>query len=155
MKSKKLTSVVVLMMSLIIMLGIFALPASAATSLSKATITYEVYQTYTGKAIKPSVTVKVGSKKLTKDKSYTVSYSDNKNVGKGYITIKGKGSYKGTIKKASTFSPKLLLHSKLQLTQQKSSSAGAKQQAQRAIRFINMLTAAGKSFPPFQAPPAP
>ena len=105
MKNKKLTSVVVLMMSLIIMLGIFALPASAATSLSKATVTYEVYQTYTGKAIKPSVTVKIGSKKLT-TKSYTVSYSDNKNVGKGYITIKGKGSYTGTIKKGFYIQPK-------------------------------------------------
>ncbi len=106
MKSKKLTSVVVLMMSLIIMLGIFALPASAATSLSKATVTYEVYQTYSGKAIKPSATVKVGSKKLTKDKHYTVSYSNNKSVGKGYITIKGKGSYTGTIKKGFYIQPK-------------------------------------------------
>ena len=106
MKSKKLTSLAVLMMSLIIMLGIFVLPASAATSLSKATVTYEVYQTYTGKAIKPSVTVKVGSKKLTKDKAYTVSYSSNKDVGKGYITIKGKGSYTGTIKKGFYIQPK-------------------------------------------------
>ncbi len=106
MKSKKLTSVVVLMMSLIIMLGVFCLPASAATSLSKATVTYEVYHTYTGKAIKPSVTVKVGSKKLTKNKSYTVSYSSNKSVGKGYITIKGKGSYKGTVKKGFYIEPK-------------------------------------------------
>ena len=106
MKSKKLTSVIVLMMSLIIMLGIFALPASAATSLSKAKLTYEVYQTYTGKALKPAVTVKVGSKKLTKDKHYTVSYSSNKEVGKGYITIKGKSSYTGTVKKGFYIQPK-------------------------------------------------
>ncbi len=105
MKNKKLTSVVVLMMSLIIMLGIFCLPASAATSLSKATVSYEVYHTYTGKAIKPSVTVKVGKKKLS-TKSYTVSYSDNKSVGKGYITIKGKGSYTGTVKKGFYIQPK-------------------------------------------------
>lgn len=106
MKNKKLTSVIVLMMSLIIMLGIFALPASAATSLSKATVTYEVYQTYTGKEIKPAVTVKVGKKKLTKDKHYTVSYSSNKSVGKGYITIKGKGSYEGSVKKGFYIQPK-------------------------------------------------
>ena len=105
MKSKKLTSVVVLMMSLIIMLGIFALPASAATSLSKATVSYEKYYTYTGKSIKPSVTVKVGKKKLT-TKSYTVSYKDNKAVGKGYIIIKGKGSYTGTVKKGFYIEPK-------------------------------------------------
>ena len=105
MKSKKLTSVVVLMMSLIIMLGIFCLPASAAKSLSKATVTYEKYYTYTGKSIKPSVTVKVGSKKLS-TKSYTVSYQDNKAVGKGYIIIKGKGSYSGTVKKGFYIEPK-------------------------------------------------
>lgn len=106
MKSKRLTSVAVLMMSLIIMLGIFSLPASAATSISKATVSYEVYQTYTGKAIKPKVTVKVGKKKLTKDKDYTVSYSSNKSVGKGYITIKGKGSYTGSVKKGFYIQPK-------------------------------------------------
>ncbi len=105
MKSKKLTSVVVLMMSLIIMLGVFCLPASAATSLSKATVSYDVYHTYTGKAIKPSVTVKVGKKKLT-TKSYTVSYQNNKSVGKGYIVIKGKGSYSGTVKKGFYIEPK-------------------------------------------------
>ena len=105
MKSKKLTSIVVLMMSLIIMLGVFCLPASAAKSLSKATVTYEKYYTYTGKSIKPSVTVKVGSKKLS-TKSYTVSYQDNKAVGKGYIIIKGKGSYSGTVKKGFYIEPK-------------------------------------------------
>ena len=105
MKSKKITSAVVLMMSLIIMLGIFCLPASAAKSLSKATVTYEKYYTYTGKSIKPSVTVKVGSKKLS-TKSYTVSYQDNKAVGKGYIIIKGKGSYSGTVKKGFYIEPK-------------------------------------------------
>ena len=105
MKSKKITSAAVLMMSLIIMLGIFCLPASAAKSLSKATVTYEKYYTYTGKSIKPSVTVKVGSKKLS-TKSYTVSYQDNKAVGKGYIIIKGKGSYSGTVKKGFYIEPK-------------------------------------------------
>lgn len=106
MKSKRLTSLLVLMMSVIIMLGAFCLPASAATSISKIKVTYEAYQTYTGKAIKPSVTVKLGSKKLTKDKSYTVSYSNNKSVGKATITIKGKGSYTGTVKKSFYIQPK-------------------------------------------------
>lgn len=105
MKSKKLTSLAVLMMSLIIMLGIFALPASAAKSIADATVTYETYHTYTGKEIKPAVTVKVGKTKLT-TKSYTVTYKDNKAVGKGYIVIKGKGSYSGTLKKGFYIQPK-------------------------------------------------
>ena len=63
MKNKRLTSLAVLLMSVIIMLGTFCLPASAATSISKAKVTYETYYTYTGKEIKPKITVKVGSKK--------------------------------------------------------------------------------------------
>ena len=92
-------------MSVIIMLGIFCVPASAATSISKAKVTYETYHTYTGKAVKPKITVKVGSKKLS-TKSYTVSYQNNKSVGKGYIVIKGKGSYSGTLKKGFYIEPK-------------------------------------------------
>lgn len=105
MKSKRLTSLLVLMISVIIMLGVFCLPASAATSISKAKVTYETYHTYTGKEIKPSVTVKVGSKKLS-SKSYSVTYQNNKSVGKGYIVIKGKGSYSGTLKKGFYIEPK-------------------------------------------------
>ena len=105
MKNKRLTSLAVLLMSVIIMLGTFCLPASAATSISKAKVTYETYYTYTGKEIKPKITVKVGSKKLT-TKSYSVSYKDNKAVGKGYIVIKGKGSYSGTLKKGFYIQPK-------------------------------------------------
>ena len=105
MKNKRLTSLAVLLMSVIIMLGTFCLPASAATSISKAKVTYETNYTYTGKEIKPKITVKVGSKKLT-TKSYSVSYKDNKAVGKGYIVIKGKGSYSGTLKKGFYIQPK-------------------------------------------------
>ena len=53
-------------------------------------------QTYTGAAITPSVTVKSGSKTLTLNTDYTVSYSNNINVGKATVTIRGKGNYSGT-----------------------------------------------------------
>ena len=52
--------------------------------------------TYTGKAIKPKVTVKYNGKKLT-SKSYTVKYSAGRaKVGKYSVTVTLKGSYKGT-----------------------------------------------------------
>ena len=60
---------------------------------------------YTGKAIKPKVVVKYGDIKLKKDRDYTVSYSNNKKIGKATVTIKGKGNYTGTVKK--TFKIKL------------------------------------------------
>ena len=48
--------------------------------------------TYNGKAQKPSVKVYSGKKRLS-SKYYTVSYKNNKNVGYGTVTVKGKGSY--------------------------------------------------------------
>ena len=51
---------------------------------------------YTGKAIKPSVTVTYLGNKLKKNEDFTVSYSNNKKIGKAKITIKGKDAYVGT-----------------------------------------------------------
>ena len=112
MKSKKLTSVIVMMMAVIIMIGTFCLPASAATSIKNAAVTYTQTYTYTGKAIKPAVTVKVGKTKLTKDKHYTVSYKNNTKVGKATITVTGKGSYKDKVTKYFYINPKAVTNLK-------------------------------------------
>ena len=48
--------------------------------------------TYNGKAQKPSVTVYAGKKKLS-SKYYSIIYKNNKNVGYGTVTVKGKGNY--------------------------------------------------------------
>lgn len=53
-------------------------------------------KTCTGKAIRPSVTVKSGSKKLTKNRDYTISYASNTRPGKAKAVIRGKGNYTGT-----------------------------------------------------------
>lgn len=53
--------------------------------------------TYSGKAIKPSVTVVNGKHKLTDKKDYTVSYSQNTGIGTGKITITGIGAYAGKL----------------------------------------------------------
>ena len=52
-------------------------------------------QSYTGKECKPSVTVKDGKTKLTEGKDYTLTYKNNKKIGKATVTVKGKGSYTG------------------------------------------------------------
>lgn len=54
---------------------------------------------YTGKTIKPSVTVKLGGQVLKKDRDYQVSYRNNKQVGTATITITDKGIHCGEIKK--------------------------------------------------------
>ena len=50
-------------------------------------------QYYTGKEIKPVPVVKMGDITLKENIDYTVSYSNNIEVGTAYITVKGKGMY--------------------------------------------------------------
>ncbi len=70
--------------------------SAAVVTLSKTTMTY------TGKALKPKVTVKykIGSKMvtLTKGIDYTVTYKDNIEAGTATVIIKGKGHFTGTQK---------------------------------------------------------
>ncbi len=54
-------------------------------------------QLYTGRALKPAVTVKWGSEILKAKKDYTVTYQNNKEQGIATVTIIGKGKYSGTI----------------------------------------------------------
>ena len=56
-------------------------------------------QTYTGSLIAPNITVSCNDVELVKDTDYTVSYSNNKNVGTATISITGIGDYTGTITK--------------------------------------------------------
>lgn len=56
-------------------------------------------RTYTGKEIKPTVTVKNGKTKLTLNKDYTVAYTCNTDIGVASVIITGKGKYSGTVKK--------------------------------------------------------
>ena len=59
-------------------------------------------QTFTGSAIEPEIIVTDGEKTLTLGTDYTVSYSDNTNVGTAKATITGKGNYSGTVEKTFT-----------------------------------------------------
>ncbi len=55
--------------------------------------------TYTGKEIKPNFTIKYGKKLLKKDKDYSISYYNNKNIGNALAIVNGKGIYFGSISK--------------------------------------------------------
>ena len=56
---------------------------------------------YTGKALKPGVTVKIKvdgkTVTLVNGTDYTVTYANNVKVGTATVTVKGKGNYTGTI----------------------------------------------------------
>ena len=76
-----------------------------ARTLKASNITAKKQAVFTGKAITPKVTVKVGKNVLKKGFDYTVSYSNNKKVGTAKITIKGKGNCKGTVSKTFRILP--------------------------------------------------
>ena len=76
-----------------------------SNSLSKATVTgIPASEQYTGQTYKPVPVVKMGSKVLTEDVDYTVSYSNNRNVGTARVIISGMGVYSG--EKVVTFAIK-------------------------------------------------
>lgn len=61
---------------------------------------------YTGKQVKPSVTVMYGDKKLKKGKHYTVKYGKNKAIGEGTVTVVGKGDYTGSVERGFNIYPR-------------------------------------------------
>ena len=61
---------------------------------------------YTGKTLSQAVVIKDGSYTLVKGTDYTVSYKNNKNIGKATLTIKGKGDYTGSVTKTFKINPK-------------------------------------------------
>ncbi|MBQ9001355.1 MAG: BspA family leucine-rich repeat surface protein [Eggerthellaceae bacterium] len=73
-----------------------------AISFDNATMTlkYATHE-YTGKALKPAVTVKCAGRTLAEGIDYTVAYKGNKNVGTATVTVKGKFAHMGTM--ADTF----------------------------------------------------
>jgi hypothetical protein len=75
------------------------------TSIEKAKVSKISTKTYTGKAIKPSVTVTLNGKKLKKNSEYVIEYKNNKKPGMATLTIKGVGKYKGTITKTFNIKP--------------------------------------------------
>ena len=71
----------------------------------KATVSGISTKAFTGKNITQSITVKYNGKTLKKGTDYTVSYSNNKNIGTATVKVTGKGSYAGTITKTFKINP--------------------------------------------------
>ena len=78
---------------------------TANNDITKATVSGISTKAFTGKAITQNVTVKVGSTVLKNGTDYTVSYSNNKKVGKATVKITGKGKYGGIITKTFNINP--------------------------------------------------
>ena len=75
-------------------------PPAPSVTLSKAEIQI-ADQVYTGKALTPVVTVRLNGKKLVREQDYTVSWTDNRQIGKATVKVTGRNGYAG--EKTATF----------------------------------------------------
>lgn len=73
---------------------------SSNVQLSKTSVTYN------GRAQKPSVIVKDDNGNTVNATNYTVSYSNNKNVGQASVTVTFSGNYSGTVRMPFNIVPK-------------------------------------------------
>ena len=78
---------------------------SIKNNFKKATVSGISTKAFTGKNITQSITVKYNGKTLKNGTDYTVSYSNNKKVGKATVKITGKGKYCGVITKTFKINP--------------------------------------------------
>ena len=76
----------------------------AAADLSSAKVS-AARQTFSGQALSPSVTVKLGDRTLKSGTDYAVSYSNNQHAGTAKAAVTGKGNYTGTASGTFTISP--------------------------------------------------
>lgn len=83
--------------------------------ISKAKATYDKNQIYSGKTVKPAVSLRLSDGTvLNEGTDYTISYAKNVNAGTASIIINGMGIYTGTAKK--TFKIKALELTNSQIT---------------------------------------
>ena len=74
-------------------------------NINEATISPIPTQIYTGSSIKPDVIIKYKGTVLKQNTDYTLTYSNNTQVGKASVTIKGIKNYKGSKTIQFTISP--------------------------------------------------
>ena len=70
-------------------------PDLPSVSIETVSIKSIAKQIYTGKQIRPAVSLTKDGKKLAAS-DYTIAYGANKKIGLGTVTIKGKGTFTGT-----------------------------------------------------------
>ena len=81
----------------------FKILDSNAKNISECSITLNKYSfNYTGKGIKPRVTVKDGSTVLTNTVDYNIRYVNNINKGTATVVVSGTGKYQGIVSKTFT-----------------------------------------------------
>lgn len=93
--------------------SVIVIPKLECIPISKAKISSLSNRVYTGKTMTPAVTVKYNGTLLVKGTDYTITYKNNKAVGKATVTIKGIGKCSGMVSKSFKILPKGTAISKL------------------------------------------
>ena len=101
---------------------------------SKAGVTVKSSVVYTGKALKPAVTVKFNGSQLRSGTDYDIVYSNNTKVGTATITITGKGVCGGKLTKNFTIVPKATALSTVKAAE-KGFTASWKKQAKQTTGY--------------------
>lgn len=80
----------------------------STANISVATLEAVANQTYSGSSITPDLSLSYNGMDLVKGTDYSVSYSNNENVGTANVSISGLGNYSGTTSTTFAIEAKLL-----------------------------------------------
>lgn len=80
--------------------------AKYTKKINNLTISGIVTKYYTGKSIAQTIKIYDGSSSIIRNEDYTLSYSNNKNIGLAYIKINGIGNYSSSITKTFKIIPR-------------------------------------------------
>ena len=75
-------------------------------TLSRCTVSKIAMQTYSGKSLRPVPTITYMGRKLVYNTDFTVTYTNNVNVGTATAKIEGKGFFKGSVSQTFVIRPK-------------------------------------------------
>lgn len=93
-------------------------------------------KTYTGKSLTQALVVKAHGKTLKSGSDYTVSYKNNKSVGKAYVTVKLRGKYSGSKTVTFAINPKATSISKVSKAKKAATIIWKKQSAKMSTSRI-------------------
>ena len=102
--------------------------------------------TYSGKEIEAAVTVQDASRRLSKDKDYTVVYENNIVAGEATILLTGIGNYKGTRKITFEIMPADISNCTVHLDKTSYAADGTEKKPEVTVTYLNNVLEQGKDY---------
>lgn len=102
--------------------------------------------TYTGKKIEAAVTVTDDSRRLSKDKDYTVAYENNIVAGEATILLTGIGNYKGTRRITFEIVPADISSCRVSLDQTSYTADGTEKKPEVTVKYLDNVLEPDKDY---------